>query len=271
MKIIDFHAHIYPDRVAEKATQTTSAFYEVETVQVGSADGLVKRGTEAGISEFVILPVATKATQVRSMNKFVLSKKELYPQFHVFGTIHAETKNKEEELEFLMQSGIKGIKLHPDTQHFNIDDERLFPVYDYLSGKLPVLMHCGDPRFPYSHPERLKKVLHQFPDLQIIAAHWGGWKMYETGYEYLHDENCYVDLSSSTMELTPEQIRRYVDGFGSERILFGTDFPLWDPVREVETFLRLPLTDAEKENIAWRNAERLLSSVSSGGTDDRMV
>ena len=262
MRLIDFHAHIYPDRVAKRATQSTSEFYEVETVQTGSGDCLEERGREAGIEEFVILPVATKAIQVHSMNKFVLDQAQKHTCFHPFGTIHAETKNMDEEIDFMFSSGIEGLKIHPDTQGFNIDDERMFPVYDRLSGKMPIVFHCGDPRFNFSHPARMKRVIKMFPKLEVIAAHLGGWKMFDIGFEELKDCGCYFDLSSSTMLIDNSGFRKYVDAYGADKILFGTDFPLWDPVKEVETFMKLPLTDDEREKIAYLNAEGILKRSS---------
>ena len=46
--------------------------------------------------------------------------------------------------------------------------------------------------------------------------------------------------------------------YGAERLAFGTDYPVWDPAREVELFLSLDLTDAQKEQIAWKTAARFL-------------
>lgn len=259
MNIIDFHTHIYPAKIAEKATQATCDFYHITTDRTGTAEELIQRGTAAGISEYVILPVATKAAQVHSVNQFAVDQAKQHTVFHCFGTIHAATENMGEELDFILRSGLKGLKLHPDTQGFNTDDERLFPVYDYLAGKIPVLVHCGDPRYGFSRPERLRRVIKMFPKLQVIAAHLGGWSMFETAYEQLRDTDCFLDISSSTMFLSKEQMRHYVDGYGAERLLFGTDFPLWDPVKEVQTFLSLPLTEREKEQIAWQNAQKILT------------
>lgn len=258
MKIIDFHAHIYPDKIADKATHATSGFYEIQTDLTGTAGQLIEKGTQAGISEYVILPVATKASQVHSINEFVIEQTKLHSCFHGFGTIHAETENKEEELEFLIRSGLKGLKLHPDTQGFNTDDERLFPVYDYIAGKIPVLIHCGDPRYAYSRPERLKKMIQMFPKLQVIAAHLGGWSMFDVAYENLRDTDCYLDISSCTMFLEREQVKKYINGYGADRILFGTDFPLWNPMTEVQTFMQLDLSERDREKIAYQNAQNIL-------------
>ena len=154
---------------------------------------------------------------------------------------------------------MQGIKLHPDTQRFNMDDRRLFEIFDYIQGKIPLLVHCGDRRFDYSHPRRLKNIIDNFPHLQVIAAHLGGWSLFEEGFEILKDTDCYLDISSTMMFLSPEQVTKYIHGYGAERILFGTDFPLWSPVDEVSRFGKLHLTENEFERIAYKNALAILN------------
>ena len=51
---------------------------------------------------------------------------------------------------------------------------------------------------------------------------------------------------------------KYIRHYGAERFLYGTDFPMWDPVVEGERFFSLKLTDDEKEQIAWKTAAQLL-------------
>ena len=88
--------------------------------------------------------------------------------------LHAAMEDPLSEIDRIEKLSLKGIKLHPNTQRFPIDDIRMDPVYDALQGRLPVLIHCGDPRYDYSHPRRLRRVLERFPKLTVIAAHLGG-------------------------------------------------------------------------------------------------
>lgn len=261
MKFIDFHTHIYPEKIAEKATQSVCDFYSLSTNCNGTADELYKIGTEAGISEFVLLPVAVKPDHVRSINEFIVRVQSQNKAFHGFGTVHAEIENIVNELEFIKKSGLKGVKIHPDTQHFNIDDNRLFPLYESIEGNIPIVIHCGDPRYDYSHPSRLKKVLDNFPKLHVIAAHLGGWEIFETASEILKNEKCYFDISSCMPFLSSEKIAGYINIYGDDRILFGTDYPLWSPKKEVESFLELPISEKAKENIAYKNAVNILNGI----------
>ena len=106
--------------------------------------------------------------------------------------------------------------MHPDSQRFPIDDPRLFPMYDAVQGKIPVLLHMGDRRYNYSHPIKLQKILKLFPRLQVIAAHFGGYSMQETACELLRDTNCIMDVSSSIMFMKEGEAERYIRIYGAE-------------------------------------------------------
>lgn len=259
MKIIDFHTHIYPDKIAEKGSQSISDFYGIEHQCTGSADVLLSEGKKAGISEFLLLPVAVKPEHVRHINEFTAKEIKEHKEFHGFGTVHADMKDILSETGTIEKLGLSGIKIHPDIQGFAIDDKRLYSMYDALQGKRPIMIHCGDPRYEYSRPEKLKRVLKEFPKLQVIGAHLGGWSMFDKAFEYLRDTSCYFDISSCMMFIGKKETERYIKGYGADRILFGTDFPLWKPMREVERFMSLNLSNEEREEIAFRNAEKLLN------------
>ena len=259
MEIIDFHTHIYPDRIADKATRATCDFYGLDTDLVGSLGQLLEAGEAAGISRYVIHPVATHPTGVRHINEHTAATVASHAELEGYGTIHPDMENALDELEFIRASGLKGLKLHPDMQLCQSDDERLFPIYEKCCEMgLPVLIHCGDKTRDYSHPRHLRHALDRFPELTVIAAHMGGWSLWDEAFEYLGPTSCYLDISSCTMFMPAEQVVTYIRAFGAHRVLFGTDFPVWNPTREVNTFLSLPLDADEKEMIASGNARRLL-------------
>lgn len=259
MKIIDIHTHIYPDDIARKATDSVRDFYNIGD---GSMDGtesmLLSRGKAAGIEQYVILPVAIRPDRVQSINNFILRRASENSCFIPFGTVHAAMDHLTDEAERVLQMGVKGIKMHPDSQCFPIDDERLFPLYEIIRGRVPVLLHMGDKRYNYSHPIRLRKIMDMFPGLDVIAAHFGGYSMYDTAQELLMETNCVMDISSSMMFMDPGAPEKYINAYGAERMAFGTDYPMFDPVKEVEHFMQLRLTDAQKEQIAYKTAERIL-------------
>ena len=259
--LIDIHTHIYPDKIARKAADSVRDFYDLEgSLQMdGTVDMLLKRGAEAGISHFVVLPVSNGPTHVRSINNFILEQTKTHDNFIGFGTVHAAMDSIGDEVDWILSAGLKGIKMHPDSQRFNIDDERLFPVYDAIRGRIPVLLHMGDQRYDFSHPARLRKVLAQFPDLKVIAAHFGGYSMFETARENLEDTDCVFDISSAMMFMQPGEAEGYINRYGAERMAYGTDYPLWDPVTEVQRFRRLKLTGEQFDQISYKTAQRILN------------
>lgn len=259
MQIIDIHTHIYPDKIARKATDSVRDFYQIEGSNMdGTVEMLLRRGAEAGISRYVVLPVSNAAGRVRSINSFILEQVKTHDCFIGFGTVHADMEGLEEEVDWILDQGLRGIKMHPDSQRFDIDDPRLFPMYEMVQGKIPVLLHMGDPRYNYSHPARLRHILNVFPHLEVIAAHFGGYRMFHTARELLWDTNCVFDISSAMMFMEQGEPEKYIHSYGAERMAYGTDYPLWDPVTEVRQFQKLKLTDDQFDQIAHKTAERIL-------------
>ena len=259
MKIIDIHTHIYPEDIAQKATNSVRNFYNIGTDGMDGTEAvLMERGKKAGISQFVVLPVAIRPDRVQGINDFIVHRVAQNDALIGFGTVHAAMDNMETEVQRIMDLGLHGIKMHPDSQRFAIDDLRLFPMYEMAQGKLPVLLHMGDHRYDYSHPIKLRRILDLFPRLQVIAAHFGGYSMYDTALELLKDTTCVMDISSSMMFMESGKAEYYVNQYGAERLAFGSDYPMWDPVSEVQHFLELKLSDDQKEQIAHKTAERIL-------------
>lgn len=259
MHFIDFHCHVYPEAIAPKAADNIREFYHLGDDAIdGRVQTLLERGTLAGVEKFVILPVAVRPSRTRHINDFILEEVAREPRFFGYGTIHAGMENITGEVQYIMDKGLRGLKMHPDYQLFAIDDPRLFPVYDMIGDKLPIIFHMGDQRYDYSHPARLRKVLNLFPKLRVIAAHFGGYTMHDTAAELLHDKDCFFDVSSSLMFMEEGEAEKYINHHGAERFVYGSDFPMWDPVTEMERFMRLKLTDAQKEQIAHITAEGIL-------------
>ena len=258
MHFIDIHTHIYPDMVAEKAAQSIRDFYKIGDTMNGTVQMLLDRGGQVGIEKFVALPVAIRADRVQSINNFIHQQTLEHDCFVGFGTVHADMQDIPGEVERIIGMGLRGIKIHPDCQKFDIDDPKLFPLYDSIQGRIPIILHMGDQRYSHSHPARLRHIMDEFPKLEVIAAHFGGYTVYETARQELQDTNCIMDVSSSLMFMEPGVAEKYINLYGAERLAFGTDYPLWDPAKEVQRFLDLKITPEQKEQIAWKTAKEFL-------------
>ncbi len=183
MPVVDVHAHIYPDKVAEKASQSIGNFYHIPMEeQDGSVWRLLNEIDGSDITRCVVHSVAVRPGTVESINDFISATCKEHQEFVGFMTLHQDTPNIEAEIERACGLGLHGIKLHPDTQAVNMDDDRLMPVYEIAERRgLPLIIHCGDYRYDYSHPRRLKRILHEFPQLVVDAAHFGGWSIQGAG------------------------------------------------------------------------------------------
>jgi predicted TIM-barrel fold metal-dependent hydrolase len=256
--IIDFHAHIYPDKIAAKAIAGIEEFYKIAMQRDGTVEGLLESGRQCGIGHFVVFSAAAVPVQVQAINDYIASVCREHPQFTGFGTLHPDMENPQDEIDRLIGLGLRGIKFHPDMQQFAIDDTRMMDVYAALVGRLPVIFHTGDYRYSFSHPSRLARVLDNFPQLCVIAAHFGGWSLFDIAYDYFHQRRCYFDVSSSLPFLGLRRAAELIHRYGAERFLFGSDYPMWDPALCLEEFLKLDITESEKEQILCKNAQTIL-------------
>lgn len=257
MRPIDFHAHVYPDGIAEKAAQSISAFYDIPVRYDGKVSTLLDLGHAIG--RFVIHSVATTPSQVESINTYIARTAAAHPgQLIGFATMHPDYVDIEKEIDRAVSLGLRGVKIHPDFQRFNVDDPGAFRIFKAVEGRLPVLVHTGDFRYGYSKAERVAAALDRFPRLTLICAHFGGWSEWDRAARILAGRRMYVDTSSSLYAVSPERAGELVSLFGADRVLFGSDYPMWDPGEELERIGRLGLTPDEYAKVTRLNAEKLL-------------
>ena len=257
-RIIDAHCHIYPAKIAAKAVAAIGNFYNIKMSEDGTSAALIAEGAKIGVEKYVVHSTATTVHQVRSINDYIHGEMLAHPEFIGFMTLHNEMEDGaiESEVELALSRGMKGVKLHPDFQKFNIDDAE--NIYRVTAGRLPVLLHMGDKRYDFSSPLRLRKMAEKYPEQIFIGAHFGGYSVWDK-VECLKDlPNVYFDTSSSLWALDKVRASDLIHRFGHERYFFGTDFPMWKHDEELKRFLALDLTEEEREDILYRNAAKLL-------------
>ncbi|MBR3094209.1 MAG: amidohydrolase [Clostridia bacterium] len=258
--VIDTHCHIYPDKIALKAAKGIGTFYDTPMRYDGRLDTLKAVSAKAHVVHSVIFSVATTPHQVHSINTFIAENvRQIGGRFTGLGTLHPDSADMEADILELKALGLKGVKLHPDVQQFPIDDSRGRLICALCAKhKLPLLLHCGDYRYDYSNVNRLIPLLEDYPDLQMIGAHFGGWSVWAQAAEALHKyPNITVDASSTFHWVSRDTAKKLIALYGADRVLFGSDFPMWDPKDEIEYLLSLGLTDDELEHIFYQNAQRM--------------
>ena len=263
-RIIDSHCHIYPDAIARKAVEAVDRFYDGLPGEAwdGTVQTLLNSGRAAGISRFVVHSVATRPEQVSSINHFIArSVASSEGAFIGMGTMQLDSDDLERDLDELVSLGLRGGKLHPDIQRFRVDEPRAMRMFSMCEDRnLPVCVHTGDFRYDYSNPARVANVLRAFPKLRFIGAHFGGWSVWDEAALLLPEfPNLIVDSSSTFYTVPPDKGKALIRAYGADRVLFGTDYPLWHQQPDIEYLLRLELTNEEYEAIFWRNAARLFA------------
>lgn len=260
-KVIDSHSHIFPEKIAHKAAGAIGEFYHLPMEFNGSIEGLLNSGTSAGVSKFIVHSTATTVKQVKSINDFIIESVKKYPEMIGYMTLHPDMDSSEiaEETERCRAEGLKGIKLHPDFQKFYIDEDKAHKIYKYSEGLLPILFHVGDDRYDYSHPYRLVNIAMKYKNLQCIAAHMGGYTMWELAECYKGLDNMYFDTCSSLFALSKEKAVDIIRMLNPTRFFFACDYPMWEHSKELERFLNLDLSEEERELILHKNIENFLN------------
>lgn len=207
-RIIDAHCHIYPDKIAQKASYSTATFYKLPPSLDGKVSTLIEHGERAGIEHFIVQSVATTPKQVSSINNFIVEAvAESGGRFTGLGTLHPDSEDMKADVNEIIALGLKGVKLHPDIQRVQLDDPRMHKMYELCEGRLPMLIHTGDHRYDTSNPNRMIPILEKYPKLTVIGAHFGGWSVWEEATKQLNKyENFLVDCSSSLYAITPPRM-----------------------------------------------------------------
>ena len=257
--IIDVHTHIYPEKIAAKAVKSIGDFYGIPMDRDGTADTLIHQMRETGISRSLALAVAVDAQHVTPINDYLIATvKSHSDDLWGFATLHADMENPGAEVERILKAGMKGIKLHPDMQHFSLSDGKTDRLFAACEGVCPMMFHTGDWRYHNSNPSLIPGILKRHPRLQLICAHFGGYSEWDEAVKYLLDTNVYVDTSSTQFAVSRERFAELISLFGEDRMMFGTDFPMWNAQPEIDALMSVGLSDTALSKIFSGNIAKLI-------------
>ncbi len=259
--LIDMHVHCFPETLAPRALSILAQRAGTAPHFDGTVAQLKSVMERAGIDRAVLQPIATKPEQTVGVNRWAVQAQD--ERIISFGSIHPDYPKWRDELKWLVDAGIKGVKFHPNYQDFYIADPKMFPLYEAIfAAGLIALFHTGvDLWYPDSsqgHPRQIKKLLTTFPGATIIAAHMGGFRSWEAVEEELAGRELYFDTAYSFGELGAARMEKLIRAHGVEKILFGSDTPWTDPEAEIAKLKSLRLTEEELQKILGGNAQRLL-------------
>ncbi|MFD1210826.1 amidohydrolase family protein [Arthrobacter sp. GCM10027362] len=258
--IIDAHTHVWPDKIAGLAL-TANPVPGLEPRGNGTVSGLDAAMDAHGVQASCCLGIANEARHVDSVNRFVAGLAS--ERRHPVGTVHVDLP-LEENLASLRRHGIRTVKLHPLFQNFALNDPRLWRILEAFGSGISVITHVGqggDARTnALSSPRMIADIARQFPDLTLMACHFGGYKILDDAEELLSGADVILETSwpPTLTTLAPERVKRLIRNHGAERIVFGSDWPMTNPGEEIAAIHRLGLTDDETRLVLGGNLARVL-------------
>ena len=265
--IIDFHTHVFPDKIAQRTISLLSEKGGNPPFSDGTVDGLVDKMEKAGVCTSVVLPVMTNPAQFDSVNNFAMELNRAFSdkekRLISFAGIHPLCDNIDQKMRFIKESGFVGIKIHPDYQQTFIDDEAYVNILECAKEyALVVVTHAGgDGAYRgtvHCPPSRAIKLIRKVPHSKLVLAHLGGNQMSEQVIDTLCGEDVYLDTAYVLRATSKETFLRILEKHGADRILFATDSPWSDIAQDVEILKSFDLDKTTQEKIFYENAKALL-------------
>ena len=184
---------------------------------------------------------------------------ERYPdRFRAYWCINPNYPERiEDDLDrFSRMKGFVGFKFLSDYHKYPITGANYKPALEYADeNELLILMHTWGGS-PYDSPAHVEKIAKKYHKVKILMGH-SGFGEWEKSIQVARDyPNVYLELTAAVR--VNGLIELMVRGAGSEKILFGTDLPWFDPHHGIGCILYSRITDEDRHNILHRNAERLL-------------
>lgn len=277
---IDFHTHTFPDSMAERVIVPMGRSSRVKHYIDGTMSGLKASMERAGVDLSVVLPVATKAKQVETLNAVSAGNNERWAEQGIFsfGAMHPDFDDYKAELARVKEQGLKGVKIHPPYQQIPLNDVRYLRIIERCAElDLIVVTHAGiDVGVPgeWCTPDMALEVHRQVPWSKLVLAHLGGWRQWEEVLDKLAGRDLYLDTAFCFNAVEPaegtvrgeeerwlisrELFRALVKKHGAERILFATDSPWSDQRRDLHWLERAGLAPAELAAVRGGSGAKLL-------------
>ncbi|HET8660972.1 MAG TPA: amidohydrolase family protein [Micromonosporaceae bacterium] len=172
------------------------------------------------------------------------------------------------ELDRVAGLGARIVKLHPNTQSFDVADDAVAAVTRRAGERgMPVLFDAYNP-LDADQPGKFIRLAVTSPEATLILAHLNGPRFadllaFEIAARYpWWPGNVYHDLSGTAEMFAgspyAEQLRWVVRKLGTDRVLYGSDWPLCDPAAALAAVRQLGFTEAEERQIMYANAAGLL-------------
>ncbi len=259
-EIIDVHTHIWPDKIAIRASDNIVNYYGLARQGDGSIGGIFEGAKDFSNIRFVISSATLKPDTEHAQvgNNFIINASRQDQRFIPLCSFHPEMgfDSAVAELERAKSEGAKGIKIHSDFQRFFVDSDNAMEIYKEAARlELPILFHVGDKNTDFSTPKRVRNILEKLPDLTIIAAHMCGYGVWDEAKEYLIGTPVYTDTSEALLGMDGKGLYNLINRHGIDKVMFGSDYPLWNTSFAFEQMEAIGMTEDEKDKVYSKNAK----------------
>ena len=267
--IIDFHSHAFPEKIAARTIETLIANtaritdYPMKNHTDGTARGLIEAEKAAGVDLAVVLPIVTNPKQTETINRVAKETNDANCGLYSFCSIHPADPDAIMWVYKLAEDGFKGLKLHPEFQTFFADSDEAIAVYRRAAEHgMTIILHAGrDIGYPppvHATPDMLLRAVDKVPNLRLVAAHFGGWMMWDEVASKLVGSPIYFDTAFIADFIEPSLARDIINAHGAEKVLFGSDAPWEDPAHTLGFLRSLGFEKEKLDSICGDNAARLL-------------
>lgn len=262
--VIDFHTHTFPDKIAERTITLLVERGGIQPYRKGTLGALTEMMERDHIDCSVVLPVATSPKQENTINRL---SAELNGKNNVFfaGAIHPDCADVEATLDYIKSIGLFGIKLHPDYQGVDFDDERYIHIINEAAKRgLYTVTHAGVDVAYRDHvhcmPDMILRVLERLAGIiedRLILAHLGGYELPDEVLQKLVGKPVYMD-TAAVLKLYPEKCREIIMRHTPDKILFASDSPWDSPKDYIEIIKGFAFSKEDEDKIFYKNAEKIL-------------
>lgn len=278
--IIDSHTHIFPpDMCSNRASHAEDeawfceCYADPKAKAVGYSE-LIASMDQAGVDKAVVCGFGWQDPgRCRYHNDYTLEASRKHPGRLIgLATIPmADKRQAARELDRCISMGLRGLgELNPNGQGFSLlDFATVGPVVATLAEhSLPMLLHCSEPvghLYPgkgQTIPPIIYQFVRQFPELKVIAAHWGGGLLFHELMPEVAEtlRNVWYDTAATTLLYDPRVFQISLGIVGSRKILWGTDYPLLRQDRLLERVRGLGLPEGDLNAVLGGNAATLMSN-----------
>lgn len=266
--ILANHAHVFPESVNA----------------AGTIDRLLRLLDECGIAEAVCFaPFSYQAGPVGiHHNRWLAQELKSRSRLVGFGTLDFGREDIGDQVREVRDLGLRGLKLHPNAQQFDILSPRALEAYAAAQDlRLFISFHSGVHQHRIADYNLLKfdEVAWQFPDLHFSLEHVGGWAFFSEAVGVITNNipfppvpgrkcRVYGGLTSvftphynRLWYMPPDRMLELIAQVGAEQLIFGLDFPynLEDNTKMgLQAIAELGLSEAQREMILGGNLRALI-------------